>query len=65
MLLRRQCVTRAQISSRQVFQSAPAELRYQRAQGVFIPKVPKSVMPLNGLKLWALGKLGLVSPNFH
>lgn len=58
-------MTRAQISSRQVFQSAPAEVRYQRAQEVFIPKVPKSVMPPNGFKLWALGKVGLVSPNFH
>lgn len=65
ILLRRQCVTKAQISSKWVFQSAPAEVRHQGAQEVFILKVRRSVMPLTGFKLWALRKVHIVSPNFH
>lgn len=47
-------MTKGQISSRQVIQSAPGEVRFraQRAQEVFILKALKSLMPLKRFKLW-------------
>lgn len=60
-------MTKAQISSRQVIQSVPGEVRFraQRAQEVFLSKALKSPMPLKGFKLWGFLGESVVSPNSH